>query len=184
MNYRALETLARDVGFEAWSPLKTGSVTLRQDVRDMCRSNSCGQYGKRWSCPPGCGDLEDCARQLSRYPFGILVQTVAAVEDSFDIEAMMDAEARHKARFSQMHQVLRQQGVCVLAAGTGCCTQCARCTYPEEPCRFPEKMMISMEAYGMLVSEVCGANGLPYYYGSQKIAYTSCFLLEKPEENG
>lgn len=33
-----------------------------------------------------------------------------------------------------------------------------------------------MEAYGML--EVCKANGLGYYYGPDKIAYTSCFLLK------
>ena len=37
--------------------------------------------------------------------------------------------------------------------------------------------MASMEAYGLLVLEVCKANGLQYYYGSDKMAYNSCFLL-------
>ena len=70
--------------------------------------------------------------------------------------------------------------VVVLALGAGCCTQCGECTYPHAPCRFPEKMISSMEAFGILVLEVCQANGLPYYYGSDKIAYTSCFLLAEP----
>ena len=30
----------------------------------------------------------------------------------------------------------------------------------------------------MLVMEVCKANDLQYYYGSNAIAYTSCFLLD------
>ena len=37
--------------------------------------------------------------------------------------------------------------------------------------------MSSMEALGMLVVEICKANGLPYFYGENTIAYTSCFLL-------
>ena len=39
-------------------------------------------------------------------------------------------------------------------------------------------MIASMEAYGMVVLEVCKANGLTYYYGADKMAYTSCFLLK------
>ena len=35
-----------------------------------------------------------------------------------------------------------------------------------------------MEAYGMLVLEICKKNGLTYYYGADKMAYTSCFLLK------
>jgi hypothetical protein len=35
-----------------------------------------------------------------------------------------------------------------------------------------------MEAYGLLVSDVCQKAGLPYYYGKQTITYTSCILLE------
>ena len=59
----------------------------------------------------------------------------------------------------------------------GCCTACAKCTYPDEPCRLPDKQIASMEAYGMLVLEICKRNGLQYYYGADKMAYTSCFLL-------
>ena len=44
-------------------------------------------------------------------------------------------------------------------------------------CRFPEKMVSSMESYGIVVAEVCKANDLPYYYGKNTIAYTSCVLF-------
>ena len=66
----------------------------------------------------------------------------------------------------------------MLAIGSGCCTKCKVCTYPDAPCRFPKQAFSSMEAYGMLVTQVCQANGLKYYYGDCTIAYTSCYLLE------
>lgn len=177
MTYVQLAALAEDAGFTAWAPLDVSAVTLKQEVRDMCAANTCGMYGKRWSCPPGCGTLEECNQRMKAFSQGILVQTVGDVEDSFDFEAMAQAETEHKARFARMHEALRAQCGKVLAIGSGCCTVCAQCTYPEKPCRFPEKMVSSMEAYGMLVLEVCKSNGLQYYYGSGKIAYTGCFLL-------
>ena len=72
-----------------------------------------------------------------------------------------------------------------------CAPQRARCLPWElaavpsvRPARIPtlhaaslKKMVSSMEAFGILVLEACQANGLSYYYGSDKIAYTACFLL-------
>ena len=177
MNYEELSKLAEEAGFSAWAPLDVSTIELKTEVRDMCAVNSCGQYGKRWSCPPGCGSLEECTEQLKGYTQGILVQTYGDIEDGFDFEAMMEIEADHKEHFTEMYAQLREQADEVLALGAGCCTACAKCTYPDEPCRFPEKMVSSMEAYGMLVLEICRRNGLTYYYGADKMAYTSCFLL-------
>ena len=177
MTYEQLAALAERSGFSAWAPLDTSTIELKPEVRDMCAVNSCGQHGKRWSCPPGCGTLEECAARLKGFTYGILVQTYGDIEDGFDFEAMMEIEAEHKSNFNEMYAVLRDNGKNVLAIGAGCCTQCVTCTYPDAPCRFPEKMTSSMEAYGMLVLEICKDNGLQYYYGSDKMAYTSCFLL-------
>lgn len=178
MTYEQLVNIAQEAGFSAWANLDVATIELKSEVRDMCAVNSCGQYEKRWSCPPGCGTLEECTRQLGEYTHGILVQTYGDIEDGFDFEAMMEIEADHKEHVSQMHEILRQAGEDVLALGAGCCTICAKCTYPEEPCRFPDKKISSMEAYGMVVLEVCKANNLTYYYGADKMAYTSCFLLK------
>ena len=177
MTDERLAAMAQQFGFTAWVPLDIQTLVLKPEVRDMCAGGSCGQYAKRWSCPPGCGSLEECAANVAKFSRGILVQTVGDVEDSFDYEAMMEIQEAHKDRFLQMHQAICSTGQPVLALGAGCCTRCKTCTYPDAPCRFPEQMVSSMEAYGLLVLEVCKANGLQYYYGSDKMAYTSCFLL-------
>lgn len=177
MTYEELTQMAEAAGFTAWAPLDAAAIELKPEVRDMCAANTCGMYGKSWSCPPACGTLEGCAQRLKGYPRGILVQTCGEIEDSFDFEAIMEIAQAHSQHFMDMYGALREKAGDVLAIGTGACTQCKTCTYPDAPCRFPEKKVSSMEAFGMLVLEVCKASGLPYYYGSDKMAYTGCFLL-------
>ncbi len=177
MNYEDLTRLAEAAGFTAWGRLDAGTLEVKPEVRDMCAVNSCGVYNKVWSCPPGCGELEECSARLKKYGGGILVQTTGDIEDSFDFEGIMDIEADHKDHFTKMYAELRKAGVDVLALGAGCCRQCKTCTYPDAPCRFPEQMVSSMEAYGLVVLEVCKANDLQYYYGPNTMTYTSCFLI-------
>ena len=177
MDYQTLNDIAARSGFTATAPLDVSTIELKSDVRKMCEENTCGMYDRCWSCPPGCGSLEECGERLRGFTRGILVQTSGEVEDSFDFEAMAEIKEEHAEHFEAMYKQLREQGARVLALSAGGCTTCKKCTYPDAPCRFPEKMVSSMEAYGMLVLEVCKANGLQYYYGSDHMAYTSCFLL-------
>lgn len=177
MTTEELCALALALGFEHAGGLDPATIELKEEVREMCASGKCAVYNKRWSCPPGCGTLDECRELLRDYTHGVLVQSVGQLEDSFDIETMIETEAAHKERFYAMRKALNDRGVQSLAAGAGCCTVCRECTYPDAPCRFPEQKMSSMEALGMLVLEVCKANGLPYFYGENTIAYTSCFLL-------
>ena len=144
----------------------------------MCTSGKCGKYGTNWACPPACGTLEACERSIRRYKRGILLQTIGELEDEFDGVGMMETEKRHKDNFRRLLDKLRKEYPDLLALGTGCCTECEACSYPDSPCRFPERAVSSVEAYGILVQELCRANGLEYYYGPGRISYTSCCLLE------
>lgn len=173
MDYEKMAVLAQEAGFCHVAPLNPETVLLKPEVRQMCES--CGRHGKCWSCPPACGTLEECSQQVSKYTNGILVQTVGELEDEFDGEGMMETQQLHKERFAELCAALSQTDT--LKLGAGCCTLCRDCTYPQAPCRFPEKRISSMEAYGIVVAEVCKANDLPYYYGKNTIAYTSCVLF-------
>ena len=178
IDYEKLSAQGKTCGFTNVARLDPATIELREEVRAMCASGKCRMYGRSWSCPPACGTLEELRARISGYREGILVQTVGQLEDSMDGEGMMEAEAQHKAHFSDMHDLLLQDYPDLLAIGAGTCTRCKTCSYPDAPCRFPERMTSSMEAMGMLVLEVCKANGLNYYYGPNTIAYTSCFLLK------
>lgn len=166
---------AKQTGFTHAVKLDPSTLSPQPEVRDMCH-NGCHRYGTCWSCPPGCGTLEQCRQRLSACRQGILVQTVGQLEDEFDGEGMMQTQGLHNNRFATLIQQLRGSVPELLALGAGCCGICKDCTYPVRPCRFPEKQISSMEAYGLLVQQICKANGLSYYYGSGTIAYCSCIL--------
>ncbi len=170
---------AKEAGFDQAVPLECSTVEPLREVREMCASNSCRKYGKNWSCPPACGTLEECRGEIMGRSEGIVVQTVGMLEDSMDVEAMMETESRHKEQFKKLHEFMRGKYEGLLPLGAGCCTICPECTYPASGCRFPEKRVSSLEAYGILVSDLCIRNQLKYYYGENTIAYTSCFLWKK-----
>ena len=174
-----LLALAENVGFSQWARLDMTALEPREAVRDMCASDQCHAYGKNWSCPPACGPLEQCGRQLNQYEQGVLVQTTSDLEDEFYFEGLMMVQHQHKAAFEKLVRQVRTLYPECLALTAGACTLCHKCTYPNKPCRFPQKRMSSMEAFGLLVSDVCIKSGLKYYYGSKTITYTSCILIHK-----
>ncbi|MBR5381564.1 MAG: hypothetical protein IK136_02975 [Oscillospiraceae bacterium] len=172
---------ALEAGFTAAFPLDPGKLRFLPEVRDMCADGRCGNYNKSWSCPPACGTLEEIAARAGTYPFGVLLQTTAQLADSFDYEGIEAAQKKHKANLEAFTAFMKQTYPDVLPMGAGGCQLCKTCTYPSAPCRFPERMTVSMEAYGLLVSGVCADCGAPYYYGANTLTFAACVLYREPD---
>ena len=169
--------MALDAGFAAAGKLDCSAVTLYPDVRAACELNRCGRYGKSWSCPPGCGSLKECEDRLRKYSDGLIVQTVGELEDEFDSEGMTETARRHASNFRTLSERLWADFPGMLPMGTESCSDCDCCTYPDAPCRNPRGTAIPMEAFGMMVHEVCRLTGMKYYHGKGTISFTGCFLL-------
>ena len=169
----------QDCGFEQYAVFDTARLRVRTEVRAMCAADKCHAYAHSWSCPPACGTLEHWDERMHSFSGGIVFQTVGQMEDEFDFAAIERTSDAHKARFMKFAEMLADAGldgsVQLLAAGT--CTLCERCTYPDAPCVHPELMYPSMEACGLLVTEVCELAGLPYYHGPCTTAFFSCVLF-------
>jgi predicted metal-binding protein len=173
------DTIMR-VGYDFIGSFNVRDLNPRQDVRDMCAADKCNAYDKSWACPPACGSLEQFASQFEQYTDGFLFQTVAQMADPLDWDGIEAAMKLHSSRSQVMLKEidkLLDTGVKVMfmGAGTGC-ERCAECTYPDTPCRFPESLNPSMEAGGLLVSEVCELADVPYYHGQNTVAFCSCLL--------
>ena len=100
------------------------------------------------------------------------------LEDEFDLQSIAAVEARHKKAFLNLARQARLLFPGCLPLSSGTCSLCRKCTYPDRPCRFPGKRLSSMEAFGLLVSDVCQKSGLPYYYGPKTITFTACILTD------
>lgn len=178
MTNEELLKLAQDCGFDHFGMLNTAALEFNPAVRDMCAAGRCGMYGKCWTCPPGCGTLEEISVRAAAYSRGVLLQTTGQLEDDFDVETMMGTEKLQKERFKAFVTELRKAYPDCLPMSSGACTMCPECTYPDAPCRFPKLAIPSMEAYGLVVSKTCEDSGMKYYYGPQTITYSGCVLVD------
>ena len=173
-----IEELATQAGFDCMGVCSAKDLVARDAVRSMCAANTCQMYEHSWACPPACGEISEFQEMMNSYEHCLVVQTVGQMEDDFDVETIEEAGATQKERVAQLVEALDAAGLSaqteVLSAGT--CTVCPTCTYPNAPCRFPEKRLVSMEAAGLVVSEVCTKADIPYNHGSHTIAYSSCVL--------
>ena len=183
MDYKMTDIikLALDAGFTQAGEMNMDAMIFRPEVRDMCAADRCHNYGRCWTCPPYCGTLEESRERTSHYDSGILVQCTGDMEDDFDYETIQETMKNHRAAMHSLIPVLKEKGLDILAFGGGGCGLCEKCTCPDEPCRHPDMALSSMEAYGMVVNDVCTASGIPYNYGRQKMTFTGCILYKKNE---
>ena len=176
-----IEQLAAEAGFDCMGTCCAKDLVAREEVRAMCAANTCQVYGRSWACPPGCGEIDDFQRQMHELDTCLVVQTIADMEDDFDVEAIAYAADLQKQRVFDLVEAIDAAGLSgesmTLSAGT--CTLCPECTYPDAPCRFPEKRLVSMEAAGLVVSEVCTMADIPYNHGPRTIAYSGCVLFNE-----
>ena len=168
---------ALDCGLSHVGPLDVSTIVIHKEARDACAENKCGRYGTNWSCPPGCGTLEECERLIRRYSRGVIVQTTGEI-DVFDYDTYLEVGKRHHELFSRFARTVRKKAPDALLCGGSSCSGCSECTYPDAPCRFPERLSYPMEGLGMMVYEVCRDNGLKYNYGNGTLTYIGCVLVD------
>ena len=170
-----LIALAKECGFDEAGVLDVATLEVKPMVRDTCASDKCHAYDHNWTCPPACGTLEECEAEMRKYEHGIIVQCVGRMEKRIDTKCYYETGRRLAVAIRKMREEVEKEYPDVLALGAGGCVICKECAYPE-PCRFPDKAISSMEAYGLFVTSVCRDNGMNYYYGPKTIAYTGCIL--------
>jgi predicted metal-binding protein len=187
-----LEKIALECGFTRTGRLNPAAMKVRREVREACAADKCRAYGKSWSCPPACGNLttggsltvtdnlEECEKRLTRFRAGLILQTTGKLEDAFDIESMSLIGENHNAHLFDFQEklvsVFPEAGSWLLL-GSGCCKICKQCSYPQSPCNYPEKMIVPVEAMGIVVSDLCAANNILYYYGPGTLTYVGCVLI-------
>ena len=118
---------------------------------------------------------------VRKYPHAVLYQTIHSIEDSFDIEGMFEAGKRHACVSADIEEELRRMGLrgyLHLSCG-GChlCPVCAKRT--DEPCRFPEKALSSLEGYGVDVFNTTKDTPLRYINGQNTVTYFGMVLFEE-----
>lgn len=168
-----------------WGAYRAAVVPVEQihfepEFRKMCESNACGMYGKSWMCPPCVGPVENLIAQAKTFSRALVYQTVNPLEDSYDFEGMMEAGQQMNQLTQRVRSELQNAfGSRALHFGAGGCRLCPACAKrSEQPCRFPDKALVSLEAYGVNVSKLAELAGMKYINGQDTVTYFGAVLFD------
>jgi predicted metal-binding protein len=156
--------------------IETNEIPFSQAVIDMCKANRCGKYGTCWTCPPGVGNLDELESKIKSYKTACVFTCKYDLEDSFDFEGMIEGQKSAKRVLQNIIEQLQADGEKFMALGCEGCGLCEKCTYPDAPCRFPEKAVPSVEACGINVVELAKKSGINYNNGADTVTYF-CVIL-------
>ena len=152
-------------------------IPFSEAVIDACRANRCGRYGSCWTCQPGVGTLEELEKMMKSFKNAAVFTCKFDLEDSFDIEGMADGKNATKKFLFALKDELRSDENDFFALGCGGCELCKKCTYPDAPCRFPDKAIPAIEACGINVVELSRKIGIKYNNGPNTVTYFSIILF-------
>ena len=153
----------------------TVKLRFSEEVVSACKANFCGRYNTTWTCPPGVGTLEELKARILAYAQVLVFTTCHEIEDSFDIEGMGRGREEHGRIADQVIAALPLERYQALGAeGCGLCT---KCTYPDAPCRFPERAKPSIEACGIDVVHLARTCGIHYKNGINTVTYFTAVLF-------
>ena len=173
-----MKDFIRSFGFYDCGWVDTKDIKFRQDIRGMCEVNRCGLYGKTWACPPAIGTLEECRERVQGFEKMLVLSGRYELEDSFDFEGMQDGAKKFREAARALNERLRPAGMKYILLSNEGCDLCAKCTYPDAPCRFPEKATGSLEGYGIFVSELANQAGVKYNNGPNTVTYFGALICD------
>ncbi len=171
-----LQQAIEQCGFDYWGVTDPSAIRLREEIRATCKSNTCRMYGKCWACPPACGELDYYRELFATKTACIVLQSMGVLDNKFDYKGMMAVEQLQNDRLDMLADLMEERGIEGMMLGTGGCRACETCAYPD-PCVFPKKLRVSLEACGAVVSEVCIAAGVDYYHGPGTMAFVGALII-------
>ena len=151
-------------------------VEFSEEIRKLCEENKCRRYGTTWACPPAIGTIDECRERALKYNTMIVFSGKFDLEDSYDFEGMMSAMKGFKEIAGRLADEVRPVIDNYLILSNEGCGTCEKCTYPDNPCRFPDKVHGSIEGYGIAVSKLAVQTGIRYNNGANTVTYFGALL--------
>ena len=175
--------LCLELGVDNAVEASVDELVLQPEVRGLCEVNTCGRFGRNFTCPPYVGEIDALIEKVKSFDRVVIWQNIYELEDSFDFEGMMEGQTKHQSMTldvaRRVYTELGTESSLVLTAGG--CFRCAKCASESgETCRNPDKALASLESYGVNLGETCKNIGMNYINGKDTVTYFSgAFLLKK-----
>ncbi len=169
----------KELGFDGVSVIDVSDVPFEPSLIKLCEMNSCGNYGKCYTCPPHVGKTQELIEKARGYKKIAVMQKIYKTADSFDIEGMRESSNNFASLMQNVNAATRQELGGMIVLGAGGCRLCGVCGVIDGvPCRYPDKALASLESYGIFVSKLAEVCGMNYINGQNTVTYFGGVLFQ------
>lgn len=165
LNKEILQQQLAELPIFQYAFFRSDELTFSERVRHICKTE-CPMYGTSWACPPAVGTVDECKENCLQYPELLMICTVSEVADIENMELTLATRKEHEQITAQAAALMREHGCEVKVLSSEACALCEKCTYPQSPCRFPDKMFPCVESQGILVTELAERCGIEFFNGN------------------
>ena len=162
-----------DAGFDEYKEIGVEEIIFSEDVFAQCARNTCGNYGKNYTCPPASGTMEENKARFLKYKNAIILNKIVFLGEFY--EFLKESGKEPRRLLDIVREELNDEPV-MIAGGGGCklCPECAAKT--DEPCRFPDKRQYSMEGSGMDIVSMSIKLKMTYNAGNRSVGFFSIIM--------
>jgi len=172
-----LEERLAEFPLYAYDFITTDELVFADRVRWICE-HECPMYNTTWACPPAVGTVEVCRARVLAFSEGLMIATITEVSDIANIEETLSTRADHERITREILEIVRQRSTQTLTLSTEACAHCAHCSYPDAPCRHPDRMFPCVESHGILVTDLAEKHGIDFLAGNNLVTWFSLILYK------
>ena len=172
MDQTRIEEKLQELPLYEYAFLPTDELVFTDRVRYICQQE-CPMYNKSWACPPAVGTVAECEARCRQYPNFLLISTITEISDIANIQEALDTRADHEAITREVRDMMLEAGADVYVLSTEACAACEHCSWPDAPCRHPDRMFPCVESHGILVTDLAEKRGLDFLVGSNLVNWYS-----------
>ena len=181
MTNTELMKLAEDAGFGA-AVISAKDIPVDGSFRKFCEDNLCGKYNANYSCPPGCGTVEEVHERLFSADKALVLQSIHEIGSYENKEAILKSKKDLNVAVLQMTDMLRKDGINCFCLGYGGCPLCDPCKQVSgEPCVFPEKRISCMSAYCIDVGKLAAKCDMEFAWVPEKLFLFGMIVFRKED---
>jgi len=166
---KELVRLSSRLGASDAAGISTNDISVEDDLANMCREPQCENYGLSASCPPHVSGSSGFRKLLNNYKHAIVIK--------IDVPSEILLSNQRREIFILLHEIVAtiQQSAVEMGfpdsksyAGGSCkklfCNNHADCRVlaKKGECRNPQSARPSMSGFGINVSKLMEAAGMPY----------------------
>ena len=175
MDREKLEAQLSELPLYQYAFIKTEDLVFSDRIRWICE-HECPMYNTTWACPPAVGSVEECRARCMAFEDGLLIATITEVSDIANINETLATRAPHEEITRQVLALVKEQSQEAMVLSTEACAVCDKCSWPDAPCRFREKMFPCVESHGIVVTDLAEKVGIDFYAEGNLVTWFSLIL--------